>query len=171
VSRRSRGAHLPVSSSTSSASPRALSRSASRVSPSKRFHHGLPFRSYRCSSSPQGSQGFYVRAKHASLPPYASDMLTTRPGNWWCGDLHSADAQPVGCFNEIAIFRQQSFRDPQTPRVSLTCPTKQRNVRARAGPKHLALSHRRKAGRRRDGCSVQSRGRKTAPLCRFEVPV
>jgi len=22
------------------------------------------------------------------LPPHASDMLTTRPGNWWCGDLH-----------------------------------------------------------------------------------
>src|SRR6202162_6618951 len=38
--------------------------------------------------SPQGSRGFYVRAEHASLPPHASDMLTTRPGNWWCGDLH-----------------------------------------------------------------------------------
>src|ERR1039457_5319287 len=48
----------------------------------------LPDRSYRCSLSPQGSRGFYVRAEHASLPPHASDMLTTRPGNWWCGDLH-----------------------------------------------------------------------------------
>jgi hypothetical protein len=36
----------------------------------------------------KGSRGFYVRAEHASLPPHASDMLTTRPGNWWCGDLH-----------------------------------------------------------------------------------
>jgi hypothetical protein len=44
LSRRSRGVHLPVSSSTSSAFPRTLSRSASRVSPSKRFHDGSPFR-------------------------------------------------------------------------------------------------------------------------------
>jgi hypothetical protein len=50
----------------------------------------LPDRSYRCSSSPQGSRGFYVRAEHGSLPPCASDMLT-RPGNWWCGSqLHPA---------------------------------------------------------------------------------
>ena len=48
----------------------------------------LPDRSYRCRLSPQGSRGFYVRAEHASVPPHASDMLTTRPGNWWCGDLH-----------------------------------------------------------------------------------
>ena len=38
--------------------------------------------------SPQGSRGFYIRAEHASSPPHASDMLTTCPGNWWCGDLH-----------------------------------------------------------------------------------
>ena len=44
LSRRSRGVHLPVSSSTSSAFPRTLSRSASRDSPSKRFHDGSPFR-------------------------------------------------------------------------------------------------------------------------------
>ena len=107
LSRRSRGVHLPVSSSTSSAFPRTLSRSASRVNSSKRFHDGSPFRdcshfvmfrpsgllaspnrSYRCRLLPQGSPGFYVRAEHASLPPHASDMLTTRPGNWWCGDLH-----------------------------------------------------------------------------------
>src|SRR5216683_673637 len=48
----------------------------------------LPDRSYRCDLSPQSSRGFYVRAEHASLPPHASDMLTTRPGNWWYGDLH-----------------------------------------------------------------------------------
>jgi hypothetical protein len=48
----------------------------------------LPDRSYRCDLSSQGSRGFYVRAEPASLPPHASDMLTTRPGNWWCGDLH-----------------------------------------------------------------------------------
>jgi hypothetical protein len=35
---------MPVSSSTSAAFPRTLSRSASRVSPSKRFHDGSLFR-------------------------------------------------------------------------------------------------------------------------------
>ena len=25
---------------------------------------------------------------NASLPPHASDVLTTRSGNWWCGDFH-----------------------------------------------------------------------------------
>ena len=54
----------------------------------------LPDRSYRCSLSPQGSRGFYVRAEHASLPRHASGMLTTRPGNWWCGDLHPTRFQP-----------------------------------------------------------------------------
>ena len=44
LSRRSRGVHLPVSSSTSTAFPRTLSRSASRLSPSKRFHDGSLFR-------------------------------------------------------------------------------------------------------------------------------
>jgi hypothetical protein len=107
LSRRSRGVHLPVSSPTSSAFPRTLSRSASRISPSKRFHDGSRFRDcshfvmFRPSGllasqtvptaatlSPQGSRGFDIRAEHASLPPHASDLLTTRPGNWWCGDLH-----------------------------------------------------------------------------------
>jgi len=48
----------------------------------------LPDRPYRCDLMSQSSRGFYVRAQHASLPPHASDMLTTCPGNWWCGDLH-----------------------------------------------------------------------------------
>ena len=42
--RRFRGVRLPVSSSTSSALPRTLSRSASRLFPSKRFHDGSLFR-------------------------------------------------------------------------------------------------------------------------------
>ena len=42
--RRFRGVHMPVSSSTSAAFPRTLSRSASRLYPSKRFHDGSPFR-------------------------------------------------------------------------------------------------------------------------------
>ena len=96
-----RGVHLPVSSSTPSAFRRTLSSSAfsffSRICPSKRFLDGslfrdcshffmfrppkfarLPDRSYRCDQWPQSSRGFYVRAEHASFPPHASDMLTTR---------------------------------------------------------------------------------------------
>src|SRR5437870_5206836 len=42
--RRFRGVHVPVSSSTSAAFPRTLSRSASRLYPSKRFHDGSLFR-------------------------------------------------------------------------------------------------------------------------------
>jgi hypothetical protein len=48
----------------------------------------LPDRSYRCDLPSQSSRGFYGRAEHASLPPHTSDKLTTRPGTWWCGDLH-----------------------------------------------------------------------------------
>jgi hypothetical protein len=47
--RRSRGVHMPVSSSASSAFPRTLSRSASRLYPSTRFHDGSLFRD--CSHS------------------------------------------------------------------------------------------------------------------------
>ena len=66
--RRFRGVHMPVSSSASSAFPRTLSRSASRVSPSKRFHDGSLFRD--CSHS------FMFRPQVCS-PPRSS--LPLRP--------------------------------------------------------------------------------------------
>src|ERR1035441_9622602 len=55
LSRRSRGVHMPVSSSTSSAFPVSLAGSASRVFPSKRFHDGSLFRdcSHFLCSGPQ----------------------------------------------------------------------------------------------------------------------
>ena len=65
LSRRSRGVHLPVSSSTSSAFPRTLARSASRVSPSQRFHDGSLFR--------DGSH--FVRFRPSGLP--ASPIVPT----------------------------------------------------------------------------------------------
>jgi len=120
----------------SSAFPRTLSRSASRVCPSKRFHDGSPFRDCShfvcsgpqvcspprsflpaCSLSPQGSRGFYVRAEHASLPPHASDMLTTpAPGNWWCGDLHPTRFTAfVGCSSVMAIYQQRFPRLVSVP--------------------------------------------------------
>lgn len=54
----------------------------------------LPDRSYRCSLSPQGSRGFYVRAEHASLPPHASDMLTTVHAIGGVGTYTPLDSQP-----------------------------------------------------------------------------
>jgi hypothetical protein len=107
LSRRPRGVHLPVSSSTSSAFPRTLSRSASRLSPSKRFHDGSLFRDcshffmFRPPSllasqivptaatyRRRAAEAFTSEQNMLSLPTHASDLLTTRPGNWWCGDLH-----------------------------------------------------------------------------------
>ena len=103
-------------SSAPSAFPRTLSRSASRVSPSKRFHDRIafsrlqPFRyvqalrfarlpdhPYRCRLSPLGSRGFYVRAGHASLPPHASDILATCPEQLAVGDLRPTRFTLVGC--------------------------------------------------------------------------
>jgi len=88
--------------------PRTLSRSASRVSPSKRFHDGSPFRDcslfvmFRPSgllASPiiptaadhhrRAAKAFTSVLEHASLPPHASDMVTTSPGNCWSGDFHA----------------------------------------------------------------------------------
>ena len=91
-----RGVHVPVSSSTSSAFPRTLSRSASRVSRQNDFLTDRPFRdcSHFFMFRPPGllapqivptaaahrlwAAGASVRAEHASLPPHASD-ITNHP--------------------------------------------------------------------------------------------
>jgi hypothetical protein len=114
---------MPVSSSTSSAFPRTLSRSASRVSRQNDFltepfsrlqpflyvqapkFARLPDRSYRCDLTPQSSRGFYIRAEHASFPLHASDMLTTRSRQlvvWGLTphEIHSL----VGCSSESGAF-------------------------------------------------------------------
>ena len=76
--------------------------------PAPRFAR-LPDRSYRRNLSPQGSRGFYVRAEHASLPPHASDMLTTRPRQlvvWGLTphEIHSL----VGCSSVMGIYANRS---------------------------------------------------------------
>lgn len=82
----------------------------------------LPDRSYRCDSSPQGSRGFYVRAEHASLPPHASDMLTThRPGNWWSGTCTPHDSPPrrlLQCSRDCSLvtWLSNSGRSTTRPR-------------------------------------------------------
>src|SRR5216683_6183159 len=75
----------------------------------------LPDRSYRCDLSSQGSRGFYVRAEHASLPPHASDMLTTRPGNWWCGDLHPTRFTALSAAPVQSHFHQLGSGVPVNP--------------------------------------------------------
>ena len=55
--------------------------------------------------------------------------------------------------------------------ASLTCRTIPPTMaRPHDRPNHLALSHRRKTGRRRDGRCLQGRGHLTRPLCRPQIP-
>src|SRR5260370_33152190 len=94
--RREPRVHLPVSSSEFIGLPQLLIRSASRISPLNDFLAGPLFEAADiplCSGLPvcspsgsfpplpyyrQGSQGFYVRAEHGSLPSHAADMLAIR---------------------------------------------------------------------------------------------
>ena len=94
--RREPSVPLPVSFSAFIGLPQLLIRSASRVHPLNDFLAGPLFEAADiplCSGLPvcspprsfpplpyyrQGSQGFYVRAEHASLPSHASDMLAIR---------------------------------------------------------------------------------------------
>jgi hypothetical protein len=39
-------------------------------------------------------QGFVCYGGEKVNGRNASDLLTTRPGNWWWGDLHPQDSQP-----------------------------------------------------------------------------
>jgi hypothetical protein len=91
--RREPRVHLPVSSSEFIGLPQLLIRSASRIIPLNDFLAGPLFEAADiplCSGLPvcspsrsfpplpyyrQGSQGFYVRAGHASLPSHASVCL------------------------------------------------------------------------------------------------
>jgi len=97
--RRSPRVLLPVSSSRSSAFPKALKGrlpvcSANATFPRALFFEVadislcsglrvcLPLRSLLpLRVSPQGSRDFYIRAYRASLPPHAPDMLSVRTGN------------------------------------------------------------------------------------------
>ena len=74
--RRFRGVHMPVSSSASSAFPRTLSRSASRFSPSKRFHDGSLFRD--CSHSFMLPGRTMARTGLRMMPTSPSSPLKSR---------------------------------------------------------------------------------------------
>jgi len=109
--RRSQEAHMPVSSSLSSAFPngrlgrlpatiREHSATFSKLQTfryvqASEFAH-LPGRSYRCAQmGAQGSRGLYVRAYRASLPLHAPDMLAARSqAIGGVGTFTRADSQP-----------------------------------------------------------------------------
>jgi hypothetical protein len=90
LSRRSRGVHLPVSSSTSSAFPRTLSRSASRVSPSKRFHDGSPFRdcSHFVMFRPSGLLASPIVPTAAAYRRRAAEAFTSELNMLRCLRMH-----------------------------------------------------------------------------------
>ena len=71
--------------------------------------------------------------------------------------MHSPWVSRAGSMSEIGIFfANYPSEDLPTPRLSLTCPFQRRKISANDRPDHLALPHRREAGRRRDGCGLQS---------------
>src|SRR5215472_1581372 len=69
---------------------------------------------------PQGSRGFYVRAKRGSLPPRASDMLTARrQAIGGAGTCTPLDCGLVGCSFPAPSTSQRSMRISRTARPHL----------------------------------------------------
>ena len=81
---------LPVSSSTSSACPRTLSRSASRFSPSKRFHDGSHFRdcSHFVMFRPSGLLASPIVPTAAAYRRRAAEAFTSEQNMLRCLRMH-----------------------------------------------------------------------------------
>jgi hypothetical protein len=120
LSRRSRGVHLPVSSSTSSAFPRTLSRSASRVSPSKRFHDGSPFRdcSHFVMFRPSGLLASPIVPTAAAYRRRAAEAFTSELNRLRCLRLHRICLPPAQAIGGVGTY---------TPLDSQPCRLLQRN--------------------------------------------
>ena len=114
LSRRSRGVHLPVSSSTSSAFPRTLSRSASRVSPSKRFHDGSPFRdcSHFVMFRPSGLLASQIVPTAAAYRRRAAEAFTSELNMLRCLRMHRICLPPAQAIGGVGTC---------TPRDSQPC--------------------------------------------------
>src|SRR5262249_28934657 len=54
----------------------------------------------------------------------------------------------------MAIYQQRRSQEPRTSGDSLTCGILRPKISGRDRPDHLALPHRREAGRRWDGCGL-----------------
>jgi len=120
LSRRSRGVHLPVSSSTSSAFPRTLSRSASRFSPSKRFHDGSLFRD--CSHSfmfrPPSLLASQIVPTAATYRRRAAEVFTSEQNMLRCLRMHRICLPPAQAIGGVGTY---------TPLDSQPCRLLQRN--------------------------------------------
>ncbi len=81
---------MPVSSSTSSAFPRTLSRSASRIFPSKRFHDGSLFRdcSHFVMFRPPSLLASQVVPTAATYRRRAAEALTSEQSMLRCLRMH-----------------------------------------------------------------------------------
>ena len=120
LSRRSRGVHLPVSSSTSSAYPRTLSRSASRVNPSKRFHDGSPFRdcSHFVMFRPSGLLASPIVPTAAAYRRRAAEAFTSELNMLRCLRMHRICYPPAQAIGGVGTY---------TPLDSQPCRLLQRN--------------------------------------------
>jgi hypothetical protein len=106
LSRRSRGVPLPVSSSTSSAFPRTLSRSASRVNPSKRFHDGSPFRdcSHFVMFRPSGLLASQIVPTAATYRRRAAEAFTSELNMLRCLRMHRICLPPAQAIGGVGTY-------------------------------------------------------------------
>ncbi len=106
LSRRSRGVHLPVSSSTPSAYPRTLSRSASRVNPSKRFHDGSPFRdcSHFVMFRPSGLLASPIVPTAAAYRRRAAEAFTSELNMLRCLRMHRICLPPAQAIGGVGTY-------------------------------------------------------------------
>src|SRR6266704_4834648 len=106
LSRRSRGVHLPVSSPTSSAFPRTLSRSASRVNPSKRFHDGSPFRdcSHFVMFRPSGLLASPIVPTAAAYRRRAAEAFTSELNLLRCLRMHRICLPPAQAIGGVGTY-------------------------------------------------------------------
>jgi len=101
--------HLPVSSSTSSAFPRTLSRSASRVSPSKRFHDGSPFRdcSHFVMFRPSGLLASQIVPTAAAYRRRAAEAFTSELNMLRCLRMHRICLPPAQAIGGVRTYTPQ----------------------------------------------------------------
>ena len=95
-----------LTSSTSSAFPRTLSRSASRVSPSKRFHDGSPFRdcSHFVMFMPSGLLASQIVPTAAAYRRRAAEAFTSELNRLRCLRLHRICLPPAQAIGGVGTY-------------------------------------------------------------------
>ena len=146
LSRRSRGVHLPVSSSTPSAYPRTLSRSASRVNPSKRFHDGSPFRdcSHFVMFRPSGLLASPIVPTAAAYRRRAAEAFTSELNMLRCLRMHRICLPPAQAIGGVGTYtpldsqpcRLLQCNGERPPNATLECRKSGRRCRVESGLAH-----------------------------------